>query len=49
MKPRMFLFLIVCLLATGCGRLEEPLSDPQKSKPDTRLAGVCESGTRTGT
>ncbi len=40
MKSRMFLLLTVCLLASGCDDSTSPLSDPQKSKPDARLAGL---------
>ena len=40
MKSKMFLLLTVCFLATGCDDSKNPLSDPQKSKPDTRLAGL---------
>lgn len=40
MKSRMFLLLTLCLFAFGCDDSTNPLSDPQKAKPDTRLAGV---------
>ena len=41
MKTRLFLSLaVVCLLFSGCDDSKNPLSDPQKSKPDVRLAGV---------
>ena len=40
MKSRVFLLLAVCLLASGCDDSTNPLSDPQKATPDTRLAGV---------
>ncbi len=32
--------LVVCLLACGCGDSRSPLSDPNTSKPDKRLAGI---------
>jgi hypothetical protein len=41
MKIRLFLSMaVVCLFLSGCDDSKNPLSDPQKSKPDSRLAGV---------
>ena len=35
-----FLFLTVCLLASGCDDTKKPLSDPNTSKADEGLVGV---------
>ncbi len=40
MKSRIFLVLVVCLLASGCYDTKNPLSDPHTSKADERLVGV---------
>jgi hypothetical protein len=48
MKSRILLLLAVCLLAAGCDDSKNPLSDPQKSKPDTRLAGVWRERDKNG-
>ena len=39
MKPQLLIGVAVCLLAFGCDS-KTPLSDPQTSKADERLAGV---------
>ena len=39
MKPLFLLSVAVCLCASGCDS-KNPLSDPQTSKADERLAGV---------
>jgi len=39
MKPLFLIGMAVCLCASGCDS-HNPLSDPQKSKADERLAGV---------
>ena len=40
MKPVFYLGVAACLAAAGCDDSKNPLSDPQTSKADERLAGV---------
>ena len=40
MKPLFLIGVAACLFASGCDDSKNPLSDPQTSKADERLAGV---------
>jgi hypothetical protein len=40
MRPFLFAGIAVCLFLSGCDDTKNPLSDPQKSRPDTRLIGM---------
>ena len=40
MKPNVLLAAVLCLFASGCADSKNPLSDPQTSRTDERLAGV---------
>jgi hypothetical protein len=40
MNLRPVLFLVTCLLASGCDDSKNPLSDPNTSKADERLIGI---------